>query len=66
MACSHTGFHAISTAYDRRSGLLVYHWTCELCGARLTEAARAEYRPNYDPRGNERVGFALQARAVGG
>jgi hypothetical protein len=66
MACSHTGFHAISTAYDRRDGVLVYHWTCEHCGARLSEAARAPYRPSYDPRGNERVQTVLQARAVGG
>jgi hypothetical protein len=66
MACSHTGFHGISTAYDRRDGVLVYHWTCEHCGARLSEAARAPYRPSYDPRGNERVQTVLQARAVGG
>jgi hypothetical protein len=54
MRCAHGGFHAISTAYDRRSGVLVYHWTCERCGARLSEAGREPYRPAFDPRGNER------------
>jgi hypothetical protein len=53
MACSHDGFHAIRTAYDRRRELLVFHWTCERCGARLREARRERYRPSFDPRGNE-------------
>jgi hypothetical protein len=34
--------------------MLVYHWTCEGCGKRLREAGRQEYRPQFDPRGNER------------
>jgi hypothetical protein len=34
--------------------VLVYHWTCERCGARLSEAGREPYRPAFDPRGNER------------
>jgi hypothetical protein len=54
MACKHDGFHAIGTTYDIRRGVLVYHWTCEGCGKRLREAGRQEYRPQFDPRGNER------------
>jgi hypothetical protein len=53
MDCEHDGFHAIGTAYDRTSGILVYFWTCEGCGARLGEARREEYRPAFDPQGNQ-------------
>lgn len=51
MACPHDGFHAIASSYDRHRGLLIYHWTCERCGARLSEARRQPYRPAYDPYG---------------
>jgi hypothetical protein len=54
MQCSHDQYHAIRTTYDRRRGLLLYFWTCESCGKRLGEARRDEYRPQFDPRGNER------------
>jgi hypothetical protein len=54
MPCPHDGFHGIGTAYDRQRGVLVYFWTCERCGARLREARRDEYRPSYDPHGNDR------------
>jgi hypothetical protein len=54
MSCSHEGFHGISSAYDRTSGVLHYFWTCERCGARLRKARSEEYRPSYDPRGNDR------------
>jgi hypothetical protein len=53
MSCAHNGFHTICTTYDRRSGILVYHWTCERCGARLSEARREQYRPSFNSRGNE-------------
>jgi hypothetical protein len=56
MACAHDGYHGIRTAYDRRRGLLFFHWTCERCGARLSEARREQYRPSFDPRGNETFG----------
>jgi hypothetical protein len=52
--CRHDDFHGIRTAYDRRSGVLVYFWICERCGKRLAEAKREEYRPSYDPHGNDR------------
>lgn len=53
-ACAHDGFHTIRTSYDRRSGVLVYFWACEHCGARLGDARRERYRPAYDPHGYER------------
>lgn len=54
MDCTHDSFHSIHSSYDHRRGLLVYHWYCERCGARLSEARREPYRPHYDPHGNER------------
>jgi hypothetical protein len=53
MICSHKGFHTICTSYDDRSGLLIFHWNCEHCGARLSEVRREQYRPSFDPRGHE-------------
>jgi hypothetical protein len=52
--CAHDGFHSIRSVYDRPTGVLVYYWTCERCGTRLTEANRQEYRPQFDPHGNDR------------
>jgi hypothetical protein len=54
MACSHDGLHGFCSAYDRKDGVLVYFWTCELCGERLGEARREPYRPHFDPNGNDR------------
>jgi hypothetical protein len=54
MSCHHDGFHGIGTAYDQRRGVLVFYWTCERCGTRLREARRDEYRPSFDPHGNDR------------
>jgi hypothetical protein len=54
MRCRHDGFHEIHSAYDRQRAVMVFHWTCERCGARLEEVGREAYRPAYDPRGNER------------
>jgi hypothetical protein len=55
MACPHDGFHGIHTTYDRKRGLLVYFWTCQRCGARLRAAGRQEYRPSFDPHGNDHL-----------
>lgn len=52
MMCEHDGFHAIQTAYDRSSGVLVFFWICEHCGAQLREVRREEYRPAFNPTGN--------------
>jgi hypothetical protein len=55
MRCAHDGFHAILSVYDRSGGLLLYFWICERCGARLGEAGSQEYRPSFDPRGNDTI-----------
>jgi hypothetical protein len=49
MSCSHDGFHEIRTAYDRAHGELVFFWTCNTCGERLSEARRERYRPAFEP-----------------
>jgi hypothetical protein len=61
MNCSHDGYHALSSEYDRSRGLLVYVWVCESCGARLKVATEQAYRPHYDPLGNKRF-FAATPR----
>ncbi|HEX2416409.1 MAG TPA: hypothetical protein VHJ37_14455 [Thermoleophilaceae bacterium] len=53
MKCSHTGYRTIRSRYDRARGVLTYFWTCERCGAQLHEARRDDYRPSFDPRGND-------------
>jgi hypothetical protein len=52
MVCEHDGYHSIQTMYDQLIGELVFFWTCERCGARLSEANRVEYRPAFDPGAN--------------
>jgi hypothetical protein len=54
MECAHDGFHGIRSSYDQQRGLLLYFWTCERCGKQLKECRREEYRPSFDPRGNDR------------
>ena len=49
--CAHRDFHEIRTSYDRRRGILIYWWTCERCGARLSEVLRTPYRPLFEPNG---------------
>jgi hypothetical protein len=51
--CTHSGLRGFCTDYDRHLGVMVYFWTCEGCGALLDEARREEYRPSFDPRGND-------------
>jgi len=53
--CAHEGFHEIRTSYDPHRGLLVFDWTCERCGALLSEARRQNYRPVFDPSGSQPV-----------
>lgn len=54
MNCVHDGYRTIRSEYDHGRALLVYFWTCERCGSRLGVARRDEYRPAYDPHGNDR------------
>lgn len=60
MNCAHDGFHSIHSAYDHLSGVLVFFWSCEHCGARLDELYREAYRPRFDPLGNERYAAPLR------
>lgn len=53
MDCSHDGYRTVSSNYDNERGVLVYFWSCEACGVRLQDALREEYRPSFDPRGND-------------
>jgi hypothetical protein len=48
MACSHRGFHRITSRYDRQAGVLVYLSLCESCGASLGEVNRTPYRPRFE------------------
>jgi hypothetical protein len=52
MECQHDGYHAIRSSYDRHRGVLTFVWICELCGSRLGEAGREEYRPAFNPHDN--------------
>jgi hypothetical protein len=54
MECSHNEYRSIDSSYDHPRGMLVYFWRCERCGARLGEAQRVRYRPQYDPGGHKR------------
>jgi hypothetical protein len=47
--CAHDGYRGISTTYDRHAGVLVFHWACDQCGARLDEVSREPYRPRFLP-----------------
>ena len=49
MGCRHEGFHQVRSRYDRERGMLIFFWTCEVCGTRLSEFRREAYRPHYDP-----------------
>jgi hypothetical protein len=51
--CNHETLHSITTEYDRDRGVLVYYRECEDCGSRLSDVARVDYRPEFNPAGNE-------------
>lgn len=48
MPCRHTGFHSITSRYDRDSGTPVYLRVCERCGAAVTEVERVSDRPRFE------------------
>jgi hypothetical protein len=54
MACAHDSYRTFDSHYDFRRGVLVYYWRCESCQARLEEATRLDYRPSFDPGGNDK------------
>ena len=47
MHCGHTGFHSITSRYDREQGTLVYLRVCERCGTAVSEVERVSYRPRF-------------------
>jgi hypothetical protein len=53
ITCKHDTLHSITTEYDRRQQILVYYRECEDCGSRVGEVTRLDYRPDFDPAGNE-------------
>jgi hypothetical protein len=53
MACSHRGYHRITSSYDRDAGVMVYVSLCEACGTSLGEVSRLPYRPRFLPLGND-------------
>jgi hypothetical protein len=61
--CTHDEFHAISSFYDRQSGVLAFVLMCERCGAQLRELRREPYSPHYDPNGNDRYLAAFTGSA---
>ncbi len=62
MACSHRGFHRITSQYDRQAGVLVYLSLCESCGAFLGEVNRLSYRPRFERgAGNQRASGATSS-----
>jgi hypothetical protein len=51
--CTHEGFHSGQGRYARETGSLRYVMVCDACRAELREVQVLEYRPAYDPRGND-------------
>jgi hypothetical protein len=51
--CKHDTLHSITSEYDHKRKVLTYYRKCEDCGLRLGDVARLEYRPDFDPGGNE-------------
>jgi hypothetical protein len=47
MHCGHTGFHSITSRYDRERETLVYLRVCERCGTAVSEVERVSYRPRF-------------------
>ena len=47
IACFHDTYRSITTSYDVVQRVLVYYWTCERCGAHLSELRRRSYEPRY-------------------
>lgn len=51
--CRHDGFHSGQGRYDPRSGRLRYVLVCDACHRELGEVETVEYRPAFDPHGND-------------
>ena len=51
--CTHDGFHSGQGRYIRETSSLRYVMVCDACLAELREVEVLEYRPQYNPRGND-------------
>jgi hypothetical protein len=51
--CTHNGFHSGQGRYLQATGRLRYVVICDDCGAELREVTELEYRPDFDPHGND-------------
>jgi hypothetical protein len=65
MACSHRGFHRITSQYDRQAGVLVYLSFCESCGASLGEVNRMPYRPRFERAADNQTASAAPGSTSG-
>jgi hypothetical protein len=51
--CKHDGFHTGQGRYSPDSGQIRYVMICDECQQELAEVHRLEYRPSFDPHGND-------------
>jgi hypothetical protein len=51
--CTHDGFHSGQGRYTQATGRLRYVVICDDCGAELREVTELDYRPDFDPHGND-------------
>ena len=51
--CTHDGFHSGQGRYIQATGRLRYVVICDDCGTELREVTELEYRPDFDPHGND-------------
>lgn len=51
--CRHDGFHSGQGRYSADTQRLRYVMVCDTCEQELAEVTTIEYRPDFDPRGNE-------------
>lgn len=51
--CRHDGFHSGQGRYSRDTQRLRYVMVCDTCEQELREVVTMDYRPEFDPRGNE-------------
>lgn len=51
--CKHDGFHSGQGRYSPVSGELRYVMVCDECQQELAEIQTEQYRPSYDPNGND-------------
>ena len=51
--CTHDGFHSGQGRYSQATGRLRYVVICDDCHAELREVTELNYRPDFDPHGND-------------